>query len=149
MKNILYYTIILCIISCSSKPKHRDVPAMPKELELELPERITFNRSEIISDYLDILDQYLKKDSIPEFILNECLDKINMHYCKLNSHQYISLRYDLLDSLSCDDLEKLMKYKENPKLNSVCNYGYNTEMIYQNVSTKNLIASKLSEMKCK
>ncbi|RYE57190.1 MAG: hypothetical protein EOP48_06370 [Sphingobacteriales bacterium] len=80
----------------------------------------------------------IDKDVFPEVLLDSCLDWNNYNYCYVGSHRKLSMRNDLINNLSKDQLAKLYKMSMTVCcLDAIC--AEKTTLPFRNCSTKKII----------
>jgi hypothetical protein len=82
----------------------------------------------------------LNRNVFPSLLYNPCIDQEDANYYYYNSHQSISLRIDILNSLDSQELRKLILLADKKKLKMKCNYkSYIDDLPHQYKSTWELL----------
>jgi hypothetical protein len=124
--------------------KQRELTINPSSLNREV---LKLDRDSIFNVFSGALQDSLKKNKVIDFLYNECLDMDNLAYCRINLHLYSSLRKDLLDSLSQDDIRKLTVIGDSNLLKRKCTINYEGDPLpHFNESTWMLLTTRMKEI---
>ena len=85
-----------------------------------MPDSVTYDRKKVYESMLNEIRDSLKNNAISELLYDECLDMNNLTYCSISSHRKVSLRKDLIDSLSLHELGIVLKYYDIKILKKTC-----------------------------
>jgi hypothetical protein len=104
-----------------------------------------YDRKEVFKHYRNIILTNLKHGKTPIFLYNKCLDYDNIQYCYLGSHDNKSLRYDLIMSLTKEEISKILSIARIDKLKLKCELDINEGLPFFKKSNYELLISQLSD----
>lgn len=96
--------------------------ALPEIIELQTPQIVDYDTypsdSSLLVMFVDSTKIYLKRNRVPSFLLNECLD---IKYDKFSiANKYVSIRYALFQNLNLNEIKKLLKLSKKYDLTKEC-----------------------------
>jgi hypothetical protein len=98
------------------------------------------NRAEFLEKHLNILRMELANGIISDLLYNECSDYKEIMYTELNSETQISLRFDIISSLSKDEIKKILRLANHKNLDKICKSKWDFQ---QHSNESNLCLLKL------
>ncbi len=138
------YILLICLITictfCSKRIKNENslTIAQPKSYNNVTDKIIHYDKNYLLGLYYNELLDSLKVNKVPDFFYDNCLD-VNSGYCRVNSHETISLRYDIIKKLTKIELDKILLYGNLTKLKQVCSEESSLEVIYNKRTTYELL----------
>jgi hypothetical protein len=100
---------------------------------------ITYNKANILNQYVKEFTDSLSKNKIPDFFIDECLDASSMGYCRVSSHETISLRTDIVKKFKKEDIKKILSIGDKEKLKRKCKTDFTSELFNSNKSTYDIL----------
>lgn len=128
----------LLFTACGNKAVRklkRELKKASIEESTHQPISYEYNREKEFEKYYTLLRKHLLENKIPDFIYDECLDTKNLAYCRLSFHDYVSLRYDLINKLPRLLQKKLQELADKDQLDKKCEVTYMKEVAYSNQTT--------------
>jgi hypothetical protein len=112
-------------------------------VEFRMDTIFQYDKSFVLDNYFNELLDSLNKSKIPTFFIDECLDELTIGYCRVSSHETISLRFDLIKRLKKEDVEKILLLSDSNQLKKICNMEFSPELPFNKKSTYSLLIKQL------
>ena len=95
---------------------------LPVLIEFQPPQIVDYDNyltdSSLLVMFVDSTKIYLKRNRVPSFLLNECLD---IEYDQFSiANKYVSIRYTLFQNLNLKEIKKLLKLSKKYDLIKEC-----------------------------
>jgi hypothetical protein len=147
MRSILAVTLLTCLYCCilSKGNSNRTEPLLLGDSTIKapsisqivdtgykytFPDTLSYDRDLVFNSYYtELVDSLLLNNRLPDFIYDACLDAHTAGYCTINSHDYVSLRYDILHKLPDNLINKILVLSDSNKLNAKCEIPYMKERL--------------------
>ena len=139
--NCIYFGCTLSkknIVKNSESNSSTDTSVTISQVIASQNEKIKFDKDLYLNKHLDTLRLDLQKKQVSSFVYNECIDNHNASYYYVNSHTKQSLRFELIQKLSKDEITKLMNIADSTLLKKKCPVKIES-MPYSDTSTWELL----------
>ena len=103
-----------------------------------------FNRDAYENKYLDTLRSALSKNGLPVFLYDVCLDNRNPSYYFLNSETYISLRHNIIQKMTIDEIQKILFVGDSLRLKKIC-FDADELLQHRNKTTWELLKMRIPD----
>lgn len=120
MKNrFLFLATIFILLLFSGCKNSKTLPVL---IEFQPPQIVDYDNyltdSSLLVMFVDSTKIYLKRNRVPSFLLNECLD---IEYDQFSiANKYVSIRYTLFQNLNLKEIKKLLKLSKKYDLIKEC-----------------------------
>jgi hypothetical protein len=135
---------IILITGCNqsrSKENEAFLSSDTENLSNNIGDTLEFDKEFVLKNYFSELSDSLLKDKIPVFLYDECLDAKEIAYCNMGSHKSQSLRYNIINNLTLNQLGQILEISDVNRLKNICNVSYAKEQIFGEKSTYFIIDS--------